>query len=69
MSVVVNDVATDHFADHGADQDIGREMIQTSNTCQANRSCKSIGSNHDKRFVVVFAGQDCRQYECARRVS
>ena len=60
MSVVVNDVTTDQFADHGADQNIGREMIQTADTCQAARGCESVGSNNDKRFVVVFAGHDCR---------
>jgi hypothetical protein len=37
MSVVVNHVTTDQFADHGADQNIGREMIQTADTCQARR--------------------------------
>ena len=56
MSVMMNDVATDQLPDHGADQNIGREVIETANTRQADGCCESVRAYNNKRFVVVLAG-------------
>jgi hypothetical protein len=46
--VVVNDIAADQLADHGASQNIGWEMIQTSDTRKANCCGESVRADNNE---------------------
>ena len=63
--MVVNNIATDQFTDHGANQNIGWEVIQAADTRKANGCCEPIRAKNNERLVVILAGHDCGQSECA----
>jgi hypothetical protein len=56
--MVMNDVTSDEFPDYRSNQNIGRKVIQTADTCATDCRCKSIGTYNNERLVVVFARHD-----------
>ena len=52
--MVVNDITTDQFTDHAANQNIGREVIQSADTRKAHRCCESIRACNNQRLVVIL---------------
>ena len=65
----MQDIAADEFPDGRADQDVGREMIQTSDARKADRRGQAVGADYNQWFVAVLMSDDTRKCECGGRVA